>query len=68
MTYSPSLYVDRYDNRYWLFLTTPSGAVVRLYSSYQTHAAAEAAVGILGFRLVAKPVTSTLNRANTTAR
>ena len=73
MTFTPSIYVDRYDGRYWMFMATPSGAVVRFYTSYPAKGDAEAAAGILGFKLITKPsagprIVGTLMRSNTTPR
>lgn len=71
MTYTPSIYVDKYDSRFWLFMTTPSGAVVRFYSSYPMKQDAEMAAQFLGFKLVVKPTARPvvqMGRGNTTAR
>ena len=71
MTIVPTIYVDKYDSRYWMFFTSPSGAVVRLYTSYPAQGDAEMAAAILGFKLVPKPAdrpTVMLGRGNTTAR
>jgi hypothetical protein len=71
MTFTPTLYVDRYDGRYWLFFQTPSGAIVRLFTSYPDQKAACIAGEMLGFKLVPKPTTRptiTLNKPNTTPR
>ena len=71
MTLVPTIYVDRYDGRYWMFFTSPSGAVVRLYTSYPTQGDAEAAAGILGFKLIAKPTARPvvqMGRGNTVPR
>ena len=71
MTFTPTLYVDRYDGRHWLFFQTPSGAIVRLFTSYPDETSAAMAAEMLGFKLVAKPSkrpTVTLNKPNTTPR
>lgn len=68
MTYTPTAYIDRYEGRWWVFITTPSGAVARLLSSYPSPGDAEAAAGIYGFKLVLKPPVATLHRGTTSPR
>jgi hypothetical protein len=71
MTYTPSAYAMRWDGKFHIFLTTPSGAVVRLWTTYPNIKLAEEAIQFLGFRLIQPPTKSTtltLNRGNTTPR
>ena len=72
MTYTPSAYVLRHDDKFWIFLSTPSGAVVRLHTTYANERTAEEAIITLGFRMIPPPTkgrpTLTLHRNNTTPR
>jgi hypothetical protein len=55
MTYTPSAYIAKVQGYWYVFLHTPSGITVRLFTSYLTPTQAESAIGILGFKLVAAP-------------
>jgi hypothetical protein len=72
MTYTPSAYVLRHDGKFWIFMSTPSGAVVRLHTTYVNARTAEEATITLGLRLVPPPSklnpVATLHRGNTTPR
>jgi hypothetical protein len=72
LTYTPSAYAQRWDAKYHIFITTPSGAVVRLWTTYNNIKTAEEAIASLGFHLIQPPTKTnpllTLNRGNTTPR
>ena len=70
MTYTPTAYAQRYDGKFWVFLTTPSGLTARLVSAYVTLEGAEQAIARYGFRRIDPPKAppTTLMRGNTTAR
>ncbi len=70
MTYVPTAYAARYDDRFWVMLTTPSGRIVRLVTSYDTLVDAERALVAYGFSKIEPPkiTFTTLNRGNTTPR
>lgn len=43
-------YTRLLQDRYWIFITTPSGDVARLLLSYATREHAEQAMAVLGYR------------------
>jgi hypothetical protein len=67
LAYVPTAYAGSYLDKWWIFLRTPSGTVVRLQSYYVTREGAEHAIERLGFKLIERPML-TLTRANTTPR
>jgi len=71
MTFTPSAYADKYDGKFWVFITTPSGVVARLVSAYLTREGAEAAIVRYGLKRIdppKAPPVATINRSNTTPR
>ena len=64
VTYTPSAWTKRHDSRWWIFLVTPSGAVVRLLMSYANQKEAETGLQFFGFKLIAEHTVGTLHRRN----
>jgi hypothetical protein len=56
MTYTPSAYSAKVQGYWYVFLHTPSGITVRLFTAYLGEKQANTAIEMLGFKLVAKPV------------
>ena len=48
-------YTMRIDNKWWVFIWTPSGMIVRINIGYPDEAAAEHAIGVWGYRKVTGP-------------
>ena len=70
MTYTPSAYAKRFEGRWWVFITTPSGRIARLLLSFDNEDGALLSIDHYGFQRIAAPtITFTnLNRGNTTPR
>jgi hypothetical protein len=48
-------YAVRYEGRWWIFHYTPSGTIVRIFTSYPSKTAAVQAMGILGYTQIQPP-------------
>ena len=52
---SQAAFTRDHQRKWWVFIRTPNGTVVRLHTSYETKALAEQAIAIYGYRLLSEP-------------